>query len=77
MRLGALDFVERVRRRDQHFLRHAAAIGARSAEQIRLYHSNREPRFPCRCGHTHASIAAAEDYDVKASRGHASILSES
>src|SRR6516225_12485938 len=43
VRLVALDLVERVCRCDQHFFRHAAAVGAGATEQIRLDHRDRVP----------------------------------
>src|SRR5208282_792456 len=70
MRHGALDLVERVCRRDQHLLRHAAAVGAGAAEQIRLDHRDREPGLPRRHGDTHPGIATAEDHDIEAACGH-------
>jgi hypothetical protein len=60
VRLVALDLVERLCRCDQHFFRHAAAVGAGAAEQIRLDHRDRVPRLARRHGHTHPGIATAE-----------------
>jgi hypothetical protein len=77
MRFGALDLVERMRRCDQHFFPHAATIGASAAEQIRLDHRDLEPRLPRCHGNTHPGVAPAEDHNVQAACGHASILSAS
>jgi hypothetical protein len=76
MRFGALNLVERMRCRDQHLFRHATAVGTGPAEQIRFDHGDAEPCLPRSHGDAHASVAAAEDHDVKAACWHASILSE-
>src|SRR6516225_11258373 len=70
MRLRALDLVERVRGRDQHLFRHAAAVRAGAAEQIRLDHRDLESRLPRRHGDTHPGIPAAEDHDIEAACWH-------
>src|SRR5689334_19098065 len=54
MRLGALDLVERMRRRDKYLLRHAPSVRACATEKIGLDHGDFEPRLPCRHGDTPA-----------------------
>src|ERR1700730_3187523 len=70
MGFGALDLVERVGGGGQPLFRHAAAVGAGPAEQIRFDHGDRQSRFPRRHGHTHSGVAAAEDYNVEAACRH-------
>ena len=76
MRFGTLDLIERVRSRDQHLFRHAAAVWARPAEQVWLNHGDFEPRLPRRHGNAHTGIAAANDHYVKAVCGHPAVLLE-
>jgi hypothetical protein len=66
VRFGALDLVERMRGGDQHFFRHAAAVGAGFAEQIRLQHRDLAARLSSCHGRTHPGVASAEDHDVEA-----------
>jgi hypothetical protein len=61
----ALDLMQRVTGRDQHFLRRAAAVRAGAAEQILLNHRHRHSGTPDRAGHAHAGIAAAENDHVE------------
>jgi hypothetical protein len=70
MRFGAFDLVESMTRCDEHFFRHAAAVRAGAAEQIRLDHCDAEARLSRGDGDTHPGVAPAEDHDVEVARGH-------
>jgi hypothetical protein len=76
MRFRALDLVERMRRRDEHLIRHATSVGASAAKQIRLDHCDPDARLSRRNGDTHPGVAPAENDDIEVACWDGSIPSE-